>query len=89
MAASRLTLSVDERTRLAKSRLGQAVLGKWRLERLIGMGGMAAVFEAIHRNGNRVAIKILHPDLARFRRDPRALFGRGATPPIASLTPAS
>ena len=66
MAVSRLTVSVEERTRLAKARLGQSVLGKWQLERLIGIGGMAAVFEAVHRNGNRVAIKILHPDLAGF-----------------------
>ncbi len=66
MAASHLTVSIDERTRLACTRLGQLVLGKWRLERLIGVGGMAAVFEAVHRNGNRVAIKIQHPDLAGF-----------------------
>ncbi len=66
MAASHLTVSVDERTRLARTRLGQLVLGKWRLDHLIGVGGMAAVFEATQRNGNRVAIKILHPDLAGF-----------------------
>jgi serine/threonine-protein kinase len=66
MAVPRLTVSVDERTRLAKARLGQSVLGKWRLERLIGIGGMAAVFEAVHRNGNHVAIKMLHPDLCGF-----------------------
>jgi len=65
MASPRLTVSVDERTRLAKARLG-ALVGKWHLERLIGIGGMAAVFEATHQNGNRVAIKILHPDLAGF-----------------------
>jgi eukaryotic-like serine/threonine-protein kinase len=65
MAASRLTVSVDERTRLASTRLGEVVLGKWRLERLLGIGGMAAVFEAVHaNNGSRVAIKFLHPDLA-------------------------
>jgi eukaryotic-like serine/threonine-protein kinase len=66
MAASHLTVSVDERTRLAHTRLGQLVLDKWRLDRLIGVGGMAAVFEATQRNGNRVAIKILHADLAGF-----------------------
>jgi serine/threonine protein kinase len=64
MATAGFTVSVDERTRFARTRLGQVVLGKWRLERLIGIGGMAAVFEAAHRNGNRVAIKVLHPDLA-------------------------
>lgn len=63
MAATRLTVSVEERTRLAQARLGEVVLGKWRLERLIAVGAMAAVFEALTRTGNRVAIKILHPDL--------------------------
>jgi serine/threonine-protein kinase len=66
MAVTRLTISVEERTRLATARLGQSVLGKWRLERLLGIGGMAAVFEAQHRNGSRVAIKILHPDLTSY-----------------------
>ena len=51
---------------LGQDALGERVLGKWRLDRLIGIGGMAAVFEATHPNGNRVAIKILHPDLAGF-----------------------
>jgi len=64
MAATRLTASIEERTQLAGARLGECVLEKWRLESLIGMGGMAAVFEASQRNGNRVAIKILHADLA-------------------------
>jgi eukaryotic-like serine/threonine-protein kinase len=66
MPTPRLTVSGEERTRLAKARLGSRVLGKWRLDRLIGVGGMAAVFEATHQNGNRVAIKILHPDLAGY-----------------------
>lgn len=73
MAASRLTVSVDERTRSAETRLGQRVLDKWRLDRLIGVGGTAAVFEATHNNGNRVAIKILHADLAGYD-DVRARF---------------
>jgi hypothetical protein len=57
------------------ARVGQTV-GKYRLERLIGSGGMAAVYAAVHRNANRVAIKILHPQLsvepeirARFLRE--------------------
>jgi serine/threonine protein kinase len=64
ISSSRLTISVDERTRAAAARIGQRVLGKWRLDRLLGVGGTAAVFEATHSNGNRVAIKILHADLA-------------------------
>lgn len=30
---------------------------------MIGVGGMAAVYEATHRNGSKVAIKMLHPTL--------------------------
>ena len=34
---------------------------------LLGVGGMAAVYGATHRNGSRAAIKLLHP---RFAQDP-------------------
>lgn len=56
-------------------RVGSTLRGKYRLDRLLGVGGMAAVFEATHRNGGRVAIKVLHPDLARFP-DVRSRFLR-------------
>jgi serine/threonine-protein kinase len=43
-----------------------SVLGdKWTLERLLGIGGMAAVYAARHRNGARAAVKVLHPELSR------------------------
>lgn len=54
----------EERARAAQKRIGQTVLGKWRLVRVVGVGGMAAVFEAKHRNGSSSAIKILHTDVA-------------------------
>src|SRR5690349_17446259 len=54
-------------------RVGSTLKGKWRLERLIGVGGMASVYAATHRNGKRVAVKILHPELAT-RHDVRARF---------------
>ncbi len=38
---------------------------KWTLDRLIGVGGMAAVYAATHRNGARAAVKVLHADLSR------------------------
>jgi len=42
--------------------VGRVLRGKWRLDALIGVGGMAAVFAATHRNGKRVAVKLLHPE---------------------------
>lgn len=48
----------------AEQRLGKLLKGKWTLDSLLGIGGMAAVYAATHRNKSRVAIKILHPDLA-------------------------
>jgi serine/threonine-protein kinase len=77
MAATRLTVSTEERTRLAQARLGEAVLGKWRLERLIAVGAMAAVFEAVTRSGNRVAIKILHPDLCHSELERERFLAEG------------
>ncbi|RYE81975.1 MAG: serine/threonine protein kinase, partial [Myxococcales bacterium] len=60
----------------AQGRLGTTLKGKWRLDALIGVGGMAAVYAATHRNGHRVAVKLLHPALSlttsvheRFRRE--------------------
>jgi eukaryotic-like serine/threonine-protein kinase len=54
----------DPRVLQAKSRVGTVLRGKWRLDSLIGIGAMAAVFAATHRNGKRVAVKMLHPEMA-------------------------
>ncbi|HFE44181.1 MAG TPA: serine/threonine protein kinase, partial [Nannocystis exedens] len=48
-------------TLLARERVGKVLRGKYHLDRLIDVGGMAAVYEATHRNGTRSAIKVLHP----------------------------
>ena len=37
---------------------------KWTLDALLGVGGMAAVYAATHRNGKRVAVKVLHAELS-------------------------
>jgi serine/threonine protein kinase len=47
-----------------RGRVGQLVSGKWRLDALIGIGGMAAVYMATHRNGSVGAIKILHDEVS-------------------------
>lgn len=45
---------------------GSVLSSKYKLLRLLGEGGMGAVYEAEHLVlGTRVAVKILHPDLAR------------------------
>jgi len=48
----------------AQQRIGQVLREKWRLDALLGVGGMAAVYAATHRNQKRVAIKMLHPELS-------------------------
>ena len=47
-----------------RTRVGQLISGKWRLDALIGVGGMAAVYMATHRNGSVGAIKLLHDEVA-------------------------
>jgi serine/threonine-protein kinase len=46
-----------------EARIGQVLRGKWHIERVLGAGGMAAVYAARHRNGKRGAVKILHAEL--------------------------
>ena len=48
----------------ANARLGSVLKGKWRLDAVIGIGGMASVYAATHRNQARAAIKILHAEVA-------------------------
>lgn len=48
----------------AARRIGLCINGKYTIQRLLGVGGMAAVYEATHRNSKRCAIKILHPELS-------------------------
>ncbi|MBX3233828.1 MAG: protein kinase [Labilithrix sp.] len=47
------------------ARVGNVIKGKWTIDSLLGVGGMAAVYAASHRNGQRAALKILHTDFAR------------------------
>jgi tetratricopeptide (TPR) repeat protein len=65
------------------SRIGTMLAGRYRLERLIGFGGMGAVYGAENISlGRKVAIKVLHPAMAarpdvvdRFRREARSVAG--------------
>ena len=59
---------------------GQIIDKKYKIVRLVGEGGMGAVYEAEHIEiGKKVALKVLHPQfsrqadlVARFRREARA-----------------
>jgi serine/threonine-protein kinase len=45
---------------------GAVLDGKWRIESVLGRGGMGAVYAASHvRNGSAVALKVLHRELCR------------------------
>ncbi|RYZ17465.1 MAG: serine/threonine protein kinase [Myxococcaceae bacterium] len=61
----------------AQARVGTTLRGKWRLDRLLGVGGMAAVYAGSHRNGSRGAIKMLHPSLSRNADVRRRFFQEG------------
>jgi eukaryotic-like serine/threonine-protein kinase len=63
-ASSALMLPSDL-TRRANARVGTTLLGKYRLDSVLGIGGMAAVYAATHmRNAKRVAIKVLHSEVS-------------------------
>jgi serine/threonine-protein kinase len=77
------------------ARLGKTEGGKYRVVRLLGEGGMGAVYEAQHLVvGRRFAIKFLHPTLstnaeivARFQREAQAA-GRLENENIAAVVDA-
>jgi serine/threonine-protein kinase len=51
----------------ARARVGAVLNDKWTLERLLGVGGMAAVYAGLHRNGARAAVKVLHRELSGYK----------------------
>jgi serine/threonine protein kinase len=72
---------------------GAVVDGKYRIESLLGRGGMGAVYRAVHAGTDRtVALKVIAGDFAgdqeyveRFRREARAC-GRLRHPGIVDVT---
>jgi eukaryotic-like serine/threonine-protein kinase len=48
--------------------IGRLLGDRWTLLKPLGEGGTAAVFEAVHRNGKHVAIKVLKPERANDSR---------------------
>ncbi len=58
-----------------RARVGTRLGGKYRIGPVLGIGGMAAVYAATHRNGREVAVKVLHRELS-LRSDIRSRFLR-------------
>ncbi|HVY29524.1 MAG TPA: protein kinase [Polyangiaceae bacterium] len=59
--------------------LGTTLAGKYRIERLLGEGGMGAVYEAVHLGTHRrVALKVILGDAAHHSPDVIARFVREA-----------
>jgi len=59
----------------ASARIGAVLRGKYVLDRVLGIGGMATVYAATHRNAKRFAVKMLHPELS-LDEDVRTRFLR-------------
>jgi glucose/arabinose dehydrogenase len=66
-------MSDDPKLEHYKARIGTVLRGKWRIDSLIGVGGMATVYGATHKIGRRCAIKILHREIA-VSKELRARF---------------
>jgi serine/threonine-protein kinase len=48
----------------AQRRIGTILRGEYRLEGVLGVGEMVAIYRAVHRNKKRVAVRMLHPELS-------------------------
>jgi len=59
-----MTSSASPTQDAARARVGTTIDGRWRIDALIAVGGSSAIYSATHRNGHRVAIKILDKELA-------------------------
>ncbi len=57
-------MTQEELEAFARARIGATLKDRWTLDELLGVGGTASVYGASHRNGKRVALKILHPELS-------------------------
>ena len=59
-----MTSSASATQDAARARVGTTIDGRWRIDALIAVGGSSAIYSATHRNGHRIAIKILDKELA-------------------------
>lgn len=58
-------------------RVGVVLSNKWRLDALLGIGGMAWVYSATHRNQSRAAVKLLKPQHAADEEARRRFLREG------------
>ncbi len=74
-------MTEDEEAERAEARVGEVLDGRYRLDAVLGMGGLGVVDRALHLGLERaVALKVLHADFAqheevlrRFAREARVL----------------
>jgi hypothetical protein len=61
----------------ASKRIGTVLRGKYRLDAVLGVGGMAVVYKATHRNQAEYAIKVLLPEPSRNEHIRRRFLREG------------
>jgi|HubBroStandDraft_2_1064218.scaffolds.fasta_scaffold66424_1 serine/threonine protein kinase len=76
----------------AEARIGTVLNGKYRVDSVLGSGGMAVIYEVTHRNQKRFALKMLHTELSshddirrRFLREGYAANSVGHPGAVAVL----
>ena len=81
-APATIPTHADPHADAARARVGTLVEGRWHIEALIAVGGSSAIYAATHRNGMRVAMKVLDNELAdnetavsHFLREGKAVNG--------------
>ena len=79
LRAKRLAEPVARVSRVSAAEVlvGRLLCDKWRIDRLLSTGGTSSVYSAVHRNGKRVAIKVLRPELAANARLKRRFLREG------------
>ena len=72
----------------SEERIGTLLAEKYRLDRIIGKGGMGVIFGAEHTwTGRQVAVKIIHPTLAEDKSLVERLLRESMICRIAPISP--